>query len=85
MTGALQRSSVSFRRQGSSGLIWDDRFLSGEIKPNALAGATDRCRPAGGSDKPSGSSACPTPERGCAFSSLFGPCIGCCSSTAAAK
>lgn len=23
----LQRSAVSFRRQGSSGLIWDDKFL----------------------------------------------------------
>ncbi|KAM7253866.1 hypothetical protein ACFE04_031548 [Oxalis oulophora] len=28
----LQRSAVSFRRQGSSGVIWDDRFLSGELK-----------------------------------------------------
>ncbi|KAK9078269.1 hypothetical protein SSX86_002326 [Deinandra increscens subsp. villosa] len=28
----LQRSSVSFRRQGSSGLIWDDKLLSGELK-----------------------------------------------------
>ncbi|GMH14282.1 hypothetical protein Nepgr_016123 [Nepenthes gracilis] len=27
----LQRSTVSFRRQGSSGLVWDDRFLSGEL------------------------------------------------------
>ncbi|OIT02794.1 PREDICTED: uncharacterized protein At1g15400-like [Nicotiana attenuata] len=27
----LQRSAVSFRRQGSSGLIWDDKFLSGEL------------------------------------------------------
>ncbi|MFQ6644866.1 hypothetical protein Gotur_020423 [Gossypium turneri] len=24
----LQRSEVSFRRQGSSGIVWDDRFLS---------------------------------------------------------
>lgn len=24
----LQRSAVSFRRQGSSGIVWDDRFLS---------------------------------------------------------
>ena len=23
----LQRSAVSFRRQGSSGLVWDDKFL----------------------------------------------------------
>ncbi|KAL7139987.1 hypothetical protein ABFS83_09G090200 [Erythranthe nasuta] len=27
----LQRSSVSFRRQGSSGLIWDDKLFSGEL------------------------------------------------------
>uniref|UniRef100_A0A5B6YHK8 MAPK kinase substrate protein n=1 Tax=Davidia involucrata TaxID=16924 RepID=A0A5B6YHK8_DAVIN len=27
----LQRSATSFRRQGSSGLVWDDRFLSGEL------------------------------------------------------
>ncbi|XP_010250033.1 PREDICTED: uncharacterized protein At1g15400 [Nelumbo nucifera] len=27
----LQRSSISFRRQGSSGLVWEDRFLSGEL------------------------------------------------------
>ena len=27
----LQRSAVSFRRQGSSGLIWDDRYVSGEL------------------------------------------------------
>ncbi|XP_027343706.1 uncharacterized protein At1g15400-like [Abrus precatorius] len=27
----LQRSAVSFRRQGSSGFVWDDRFLSEEL------------------------------------------------------
>ncbi|EPS63128.1 hypothetical protein M569_11660, partial [Genlisea aurea] len=27
----LQRSSISFRRQGSSGLVWDDKILNGEI------------------------------------------------------
>ncbi|GAV66001.1 hypothetical protein CFOL_v3_09512 [Cephalotus follicularis] len=27
----LQRSAISFRRQGSSGFVWDDRFLSGEL------------------------------------------------------
>lgn len=31
----LQRSDISFRRQGSSGLVWDDKFLSGEL--NKLA------------------------------------------------
>ncbi|KAI3455344.1 hypothetical protein Pfo_012007, partial [Paulownia fortunei] len=31
----LQRSAVSFRRQGSSGLVWDDKLLSGEL--NQLA------------------------------------------------
>lgn len=30
--GGLQRSSVSFRRHGSSGMIWDDtRLISGEL------------------------------------------------------
>lgn len=29
----LQRSSGTFRRSGSSGLVWDDKYLSGEIKP----------------------------------------------------
>lgn len=28
----LQRSAVSFRRQGSSGLVWDDKFLAAEVK-----------------------------------------------------
>ncbi|RZC53700.1 hypothetical protein C5167_012546 [Papaver somniferum] len=27
----LQRSATSFRRQGSSGLVWEDRFISGEL------------------------------------------------------
>ncbi|KAK4252882.1 hypothetical protein QN277_011020 [Acacia crassicarpa] len=27
----LQRSAVSFRRQGSSGLVWEDKFFSGEL------------------------------------------------------
>ncbi|PWZ11042.1 Uncharacterized protein Zm00014a_035181 [Zea mays] len=29
----LQRSSETFRRPGSSGLVWDDKNFSGEIKP----------------------------------------------------
>lgn len=27
----LQRSVTSFRRQGSSGLVWDDKLVSGEL------------------------------------------------------
>ncbi|XP_047316940.1 MAPK kinase substrate protein At1g80180-like [Impatiens glandulifera] len=27
----LQRSAISFRRQGSSGLIWDDKLISAEL------------------------------------------------------
>ncbi|ESQ42030.1 hypothetical protein EUTSA_v10015056mg [Eutrema salsugineum] len=38
---ALQRSTASFRRQGSSGLIWNDRFLSGEIRNDERQ--EDRC------------------------------------------
>ncbi|KAI3524495.1 hypothetical protein L1887_03152 [Cichorium endivia] len=31
----LPRSDVSYKRSGSSGLVWDDKLLSGElIKPN---------------------------------------------------
>ncbi|GJV88174.1 NADH-cytochrome b5 reductase-like protein [Tanacetum coccineum] len=29
----LPRSEMSFRRSGSSGLVWDDKLLSGELKP----------------------------------------------------
>ncbi|EOA22956.1 hypothetical protein CARUB_v10003694mg [Capsella rubella] len=39
---ALQRSTASFRRQGSSGLIWKDRFFSGEIR-NDVERQEDRC------------------------------------------
>ncbi|XP_059635906.1 MAPK kinase substrate protein At1g80180-like [Cornus florida] len=28
----LQRSEISFRRSGSSGLVWDDKLISGELK-----------------------------------------------------
>lgn len=27
----LQRSAVSFRRQGSSGIVWDDKILAAEL------------------------------------------------------
>ena len=27
----LQRSTTSFRRQGSSGLVWNDQFISGDL------------------------------------------------------
>ncbi|KAK9697802.1 hypothetical protein RND81_08G062300 [Saponaria officinalis] len=27
----LQRSEISFRRQGSSGLVWDDKLISEEL------------------------------------------------------
>ncbi|KAM7493069.1 hypothetical protein LguiB_027678 [Lonicera macranthoides] len=30
--GSLQRSTKSFRRQGSSGSVWDDNLLSEEVK-----------------------------------------------------
>ncbi|KAK7381596.1 hypothetical protein VNO80_00142 [Phaseolus coccineus] len=42
----LQRSAVSFRRQGSSGLIWDDKLVSElnndqQQDPKAAAAAAD--------------------------------------------
>ncbi|KAE8705107.1 putative DNA replication complex GINS protein PSF1-like [Hibiscus syriacus] len=38
----LQRSAVSFRRQGSSGIVWDDKFLSelSQMKPEQQEGET---------------------------------------------
>ncbi|XP_022721029.1 MAPK kinase substrate protein At1g80180-like [Durio zibethinus] len=38
----LQRSAVSFRRQGSSGFVWDDRFLSelNQVKQEQQEGET---------------------------------------------
>ena len=43
----LQRSSETFRRSGSSGLVWDDKKSSGEIKPPGDGGALERSRSAG--------------------------------------
>ncbi|XP_074592320.1 MAPK kinase substrate protein At1g80180-like [Curcuma longa] len=49
----LQRSATTFRRSGSSGLVWDERFLSrdgdadagGELRRSRTVGpTTDRCR-----------------------------------------
>ncbi|RLN00301.1 uncharacterized protein C2845_PM06G00900 [Panicum miliaceum] len=37
----LQRSSETFRRSGSSGLVWDDKNFSGEIKPAGDGGGAD--------------------------------------------
>ncbi|KAK9208330.1 hypothetical protein WN944_000684 [Citrus x changshan-huyou] len=58
----LSRSTTSFRRQGSSGLVWDDKFLSGDLnrlkknkeaddhinKPKAAAVMMQRSRSEGG-------------------------------------
>ncbi|KAI9154398.1 hypothetical protein LWI28_025792 [Acer negundo] len=35
---ALQRSSVSFRRQGSSGLIWDERIIRDPVNGLSTTG-----------------------------------------------
>lgn len=34
MATGLQRSTTAFRRQGSSGMVWDDKFLSAD--PNKM-------------------------------------------------
>ncbi|KAL6289996.1 hypothetical protein ACE6H2_007506 [Prunus campanulata] len=36
--GSLQRSSMSFRRQGSSGRIWEDRVPVFDQKPTSFSG-----------------------------------------------
>ncbi|CAJ1944490.1 unnamed protein product [Sphenostylis stenocarpa] len=37
----LQRSVTSFRRQGSSGLVWDDKFITGLENQNQNQEAKD--------------------------------------------
>ncbi|KAM7509406.1 hypothetical protein LguiA_019859 [Lonicera macranthoides] len=41
---ALPRSEISFRRSGSSGLVWDDKYLSGELKQVKTGGNEERER-----------------------------------------
>jgi len=38
----LQRSEISFRRQGSSGLVWDDKLISEELNSDKPASASDQ-------------------------------------------
>ncbi|GAA0151806.1 hypothetical protein Leryth_012537 [Lithospermum erythrorhizon] len=38
----LQRSEISFRRSGSSGLVWDDKVLSGELTKIATKSEDDK-------------------------------------------
>ncbi|KAD5317759.1 hypothetical protein E3N88_17705 [Mikania micrantha] len=39
---ALPRSEISFRRSGSSGLVWDDKLLSGELNSSKPKDEQDR-------------------------------------------
>lgn len=41
----LQRSSSTFRRSGSSGLVWDERFLTEEAEAQAGDGGKDEPQP----------------------------------------
>ena len=41
----LQRSSSTFRRSGSSGLVWDERFLTEEAEAQAGDGSKDEPQP----------------------------------------
>jgi hypothetical protein len=41
----LQRSSSTFRRSGSSGLVWDERFLTEEAEAQAGEGGKDESQP----------------------------------------
>ena len=78
----LQRSAQTFRRSGSSGLVWDDKKSSGEIKPPGDGGALERSRSAGHAHGHAGYRAAglvppaldpPSPRvAGCGFWSIFG-------------
>ncbi|XVE98303.1 hypothetical protein REPUB_Repub03eG0094000 [Reevesia pubescens] len=41
----LQRSTTSFRRQGSSGIVWDDKFLSGDLNQMKLNNQENKQNP----------------------------------------
>ncbi|KAL0429798.1 UNVERIFIED_CONTAM: hypothetical protein Sradi_0605800 [Sesamum radiatum] len=56
----LQRSAVSFRRQGSSGLVWDDKFLAGLADQHK---EDDNTKPQQESKQDSASPAPPVPAR----------------------
>ncbi|WKA04494.1 hypothetical protein VitviT2T_022527 [Vitis vinifera] len=87
----LERSSVSFRRQGSSGRIWDNQFQAIGQKadvPQAAAMATRKRqevtfqemenqtpRSRSGNSTPPPSNSRDKGQR-CAFSAVFGRCIG---------
>uniref|UniRef100_A0A2N9EKT7 MAPK kinase substrate protein n=1 Tax=Fagus sylvatica TaxID=28930 RepID=A0A2N9EKT7_FAGSY len=87
----LQRSNVSFRRQGSSGLIWDDRLKvleqKGGVMNNSNTSTTQKReqehvqgkkrKQVAYSNPPNPSSSRPGKKaKGCSFSALFGRCIG---------
>ncbi|XP_006656209.1 uncharacterized protein At1g15400-like [Oryza brachyantha] len=48
MMAGLQRSATTFRRSGSSGLVWDERFLTEAEEAEAEAKARD----GGGAEEP---------------------------------
>ncbi|KAK6912617.1 Protein of unknown function DUF4666 [Dillenia turbinata] len=46
---ALQRSTISFRRSGSSGVVWDEKFVSGVSEDGTLVYRELRhCKTVGG-------------------------------------
>ncbi|XP_039018818.1 uncharacterized protein At1g15400-like [Hibiscus syriacus] len=75
----LQRSTTSFRRQGSSGLIWDDKFLSGDLNQMKLNNQHSRSNRGDGNmyrttmKVPPPSFDPPSPRvSGCGFCGVFG-------------
>lgn len=87
MTG-LQRSAVSFRRQGSSGMIWDDRIIhdplhrlsleeknNGQSKPRLLEETCPGSKPSTPSTAISKVRQQQKPQK-CGFSVIFGRCGG---------
>ncbi|KAK8654953.1 hypothetical protein V6N13_107548 [Hibiscus sabdariffa] len=77
--GGLQRSTTSFRRQGSSGLIWEDKLVSGDL--NQMKLNDHRSRSNGGDEKmypttmkaPPPSLDPPSPKvSGCGLCGVFG-------------
>ncbi|KAL6960682.1 hypothetical protein U1Q18_038446 [Sarracenia purpurea var. burkii] len=81
---SLQRSSVSFRRWGSSGRIWNDRLQQLEPKPIVIGLEASKKTQLGNIQNedianPQRPTAPPPPSKSkvkkCSFSTIFGRCV----------
>lgn len=83
MSNQLQRSSVSFRRQGSSGRIWEDPTRNPDLKGGALLHTLSTASPHSPKHEKEEEEKVQSnhgrsiekSKRSCGFSAMFSPCI----------